>query len=230
MAQKQGLYDPSFEHDSCGIGFVANLKSKKSFQYIQNALDMLVNMEHRGGCGCEPETGDGAGILLQIPYTFYKAECKNIGFELPSEGHFGVAMTFFPMDKNLRSTVKSRFEEYIKRLGFELLGYREVPTDNSMIGDSAKRVEPKVEQVFVKFKESNDPKALERRLVVLRKYAIRTIRSEMKGIDDSFYIASCSAKKVVYKGMLRTDQVQQYYLDLQNPEMSSSKRPRIQQH
>lgn len=222
MAQKQGLYDPSFEHDSCGIGFVANLKSKKSFQYIQNALDMLVNMEHRGGCGCEPETGDGAGILLQIPYTFYKAECKNIGFELPSEGHFGVAMTFFPMDKNLRSTVKSRFEEYIKRLGFELLGYREVPTDNSMIGDSAKRVEPKVEQVFVKFKESNDPKALERRLVVLRKYAIRTIRSEMKGIDDSFYIASCSAKKVVYKGMLRTDQVQQYYLDLQNPEMKTA--------
>lgn len=222
MANKQGLYDPSFEHDSCGIGFVANLKGKKTFEHIQNALDMLVNMEHRGGCGCEPETGDGAGILLQIPHEFYTAECKKIGFELPGEGKYGVAMTFFPMDEKLRLTVKSRFEEYIKRLGFELLGYREVPTDNSMIGKTSKKVEPKVEQVFVKFLESDDPKALERRLVVLRKYAIRTIRSEMKGIDDSFYIASCSAKKIVYKGMLRTDQVQKYYLDLQNKEMKTA--------
>lgn len=222
MALEQGLYDPSFEHDSCGIGFVANLKNKKSFQHIQNALDMLVNMEHRGGCGCEPETGDGAGILLQIPHSFYSDECEKIGFSLPSEGDYGVSMTFFPMDEKLREIVKSRFEEYVKRLGFELLGYREVPTDNSMIGKTAKRVEPKVEQVFLKYTKSNDPKALERRLVVLRKYAIRTIRNEMKGIDDSFYIASCSSKKIVYKGMLRTDQVQQYYLDLQNKNMKTA--------
>ena len=222
MARKQGLYDPSFEHDSCGIGFVANLKSKKSYQYIQDALDMLVNMEHRGGCGCEPDSGDGAGILIQIPHTFYAAECKKLGFELPAEREYGVAMTFFPKDEKLRATVKSRFEEYIKRLGFTLLGYREVPTDNSMIGKTAKRVEPQVEQVFLKFNESTDEKALERRLVVLRKYSIRTIRSEMKGIDDSFYIASCSAKKIVYKGMLRTDQVQEYYLDLQNKEMKTA--------
>ena len=222
MLVEQGLYDPSFEHDSCGIGFVANLRNKKSFRYIQNALDMLVNMEHRGGCGCEPETGDGAGILLQIPHSFYLAECKKIGFSLPPEGEYGVAMTFFPMDENLRAIVKSRLEEYIKRLGFEKLGYREVPTDNCMIGETAKRVEPKVEQIFLKYTKSKDLKALERRLVVLRKYAIRTIRSEMKGVDDSFYIASCSAKKIVYKGMLRTDQVQQYYLDLQNKNMKTA--------
>jgi len=222
MAVGQGLYDPSFEHDSCGIGFVANLKNKKSFQHIQNALDMLVNMEHRGGCGCEPETGDGAGILLQIPHSFYSTECKKLGFSLPSEGEYGVSMTFFPKNEKLRETVRSRFEEYLKRLGFELLGYREVPTDNSMIGKTAKRVEPKVEQVFLKYTKSKDPKALERRLVVLRKYAIRTIRNEMKGIDDSFYIASCSSKKIVYKGMLRTDQVQQYYLDLQNKNMKTA--------
>lgn len=222
MAVEQGLYHPSFEHDSCGIGFVANLKNKKSFQHIQNALDMLVNMEHRGGCGCEPETGDGAGILLQIPHSFFLSECDKLGFSLPSEGAYGVAMTFFPMDEKLRDIVKSRFEEYVKRLGFELLGYREVPTDNSMIGETAKRVEPKVEQVFLKYTLSNDSKALERRLVVLRKYAIRTIRNEMKGLDDSFYIASCSSKKIVYKGMLRTDQVQQYYLDLQNKNMKTA--------
>ncbi len=222
MAQKQGLYDPSFEHDSCGIGFVANLNNKKSFSYIQNALDMLVNMEHRGGCGCEPETGDGAGILLQIPHEFYSNECEKLGFSLPVEGNYGVAMTFFPKDEKLRASVKSRFEEYQKRLGFQLLGYRKVPTDNSMIGKTALRVEPQVEQVFLKYLGSKDQKDLERRLVVLRKYAIRTIRSEMKGIDDSFYIASCSSKKIVYKGMLRTDQVQQYYLDLQNQEMKTA--------
>lgn len=222
MAVEQGLYHPSFEHDSCGIGFVANLKNKKSFEHIQNALDMLVNMEHRGGCGCEPETGDGAGILLQIPHSFFSSECKKLGFSLPSEGGYGVSMAFFPMDEKLRGVVKSRFEEYIKRLGFELLGYREVPTDNSMIGETAKRVEPKVEQVFLKYTLSNDSKALERRLVVLRKYAIRTIRNEMKGLDDSFYISSCSSKKIVYKGMLRTDQVQQYYLDLQNKQMKTA--------
>ena len=191
MAQKQGLYDPSFEHDSCGIGFVANLNNKKSFSYIQNALDMLVNMEHRGGCGCEPETGDGAGILLQIPHEFYSSECEKLGFSLPGEGNYGVAMTFFPKDEKLRASVKSRFEEYQKRLGFQLLGYRKVPTDNSMIGKTALRVEPQVEQVFLKYLGSEEQKDLERRLVVLRKYAIRTIRSEMKGIDDSFYIASC---------------------------------------
>ena len=105
MAQKQGLYDPSFEHDSCGIGFVANLNNKKSFSYIQNALDMLVNMEHRGGCGCEPETGDGAGILLQIPHEFYSNECEKLGFSLPVEGNYGVAMTFFPKDEKLRASV-----------------------------------------------------------------------------------------------------------------------------
>jgi glutamate synthase (NADPH/NADH) large chain len=222
MAQKQGLYDPSFEHDSCGIGFVANLHNKKSFEHIQGALDMLVNMEHRGGCGCDPETGDGAGILLQIPHEFYAAECKELGFELPEFGKYGVAMTFFPMDEQLRATIKSRLEEYIKRLGFELLGYRVVPTDNSMIGAGSKAVEPRIEQVFVRFIESDRPEDLERRLVVLRKYSIRTIRSEMKGIDESFYIASCSAKKVVYKGMLRTDQVQKYYLDLQNKDMKTA--------
>ena len=161
MAVEQGLYHPSFEHDSCGIGFVANLKNKKSFEHIQNALDMLVNMEHRGGCGCEPETGDGAGILLQIPHSFFSAECEKLGFSLPSAGGYGVSMTFFPMDENLRAIVKSRFEEYLKRLGFELLGYREVPTDDSMIGETAKRVEPKIEQVFLKYTLSNDPKALE---------------------------------------------------------------------
>ena len=164
---------------------------------------MLVNMEHRGGCGCEPETGDGAGILLQIPHEFYAKECDKLGFNLPGFREYGVAMTFFPRDEKLRSIIKSRLEEYIKRLGFKLLGYRKVPTNNSMIGKTALSVEPQVEQVFLEFLESDNPKDLERRLVVLRKYAIRTIRSEMKGTDDSFYIASCSCKKVVRRAISR---------------------------
>ena len=221
MAKAQGLYHPEFEHDSCGIGFVANLKNKKSFQTVQSALDMLVNMEHRGGCGCEPDSGDGAGILMQVPDSFFQVECKKLGFDLPEFGKYGVAMTFFPSDKELRAEVKSRFEEYITRLGFELIGYRVVPTDNSMLGKTSVSVEPRIEQVFLKFTKSDDKAALERRLVVLRKYAIRTIRQEMDGVDD-FYIASCSYKVVVYKGMLRTDQVQKYFLDLQNEDMKSA--------
>ena len=221
MQENQGLYRPEFEHDSCGIGFVANLKNKKSFQNIQGALDMLVNMEHRGGCGCEPETGDGAGILIQVPDAFFQKEAKRLGFKLPAFSKYGVAMCFFPQDEALRVEVKSRFEEYVQRLGFELLGYREVPTDNSMLGKTSVKVEPKIEQVFLRFTGSDKASDLERRLVVLRKYAIRTIRTEMKGVED-FYIASCSYKVVVYKGMLRTDQVQQYYLDLQNKEVKSA--------
>jgi len=222
MLNKQGLYDPSFEHDSCGIGFIANLKNKKSHKIVKDALKMLVNMEHRGGCGCEPESGDGAGILFQLPDDFLRAEMKIQGVELPAFGKYGVAMSFFPKDDKLRAIVKDRFEEYIKKLGFELIGYREVPTDNSMLGNSSRSTEPKVEQVFIRFLLSEDPADLERRLTVLRKYAIRTIKNEVAGAEESFYIASCSYKVIVYKGMLRTDQVPLYYLDLQNEKMESA--------
>ena len=218
----QGLYDESFERDSCGIGFIANLRNQKTNKIVKDALKMLVNMEHRGGCGCEPESGDGAGILLQLPDAFLRKEMKSQGVELPEFGKYGVAMTFFPANDELRKIVKNRFEEYIEKLGFELIAYRDVPTDNSMLGKSSKSTEPKVEQVFVRYLLSDDQGDLERRLTVLRKYAIRTIRSEIAGADESFYIASCSYKVIVYKGMLRTDQVPQYYLDLQNEDMESA--------
>ena len=222
MVNEQGLYRPEFEHDSCGIGFVANLKNKKSNKTIQDAVTMLKNMEHRGGCGCDPDSGDGAGILIQVPDSFFRTEAKKIGFSLPEFGQYGVAMTFFPANNELRAVVKERLEEYIKRLGFELLGYRDVPTDNSMLGKSSKTTEPKIEQVFVRFLKSDNPADLERRLVVLRKYAIRTIKNEVAGADESFYIASCSYKVIVYKGMLRTSQLQPYYLDLQNKKLESA--------
>ena len=222
MSVNQGLYDPSFERDSCGIGFVANLKNKKSNKIVRDALTMLINMEHRGGCGCEPESGDGAGILLQVPHDFFQSELKKQNVDLPEFGKYGVAMTFFPKDENLRVIVKDRFEEYIKKLGFELIAYRKVPTDNSMLGKSSLATEPEVQQVFLKYLLSDSKEDLERRLVVLRKYAIRTIKNEIAGADENFYIASCSYKVIVYKGMLRTDQVPAYYLDLQNDEMESA--------
>jgi len=163
MIEKQGLYDPAFEHDSCGIGFVANLKNKKSSKTIQDAISMLENMEHRGGCGCEPETGDGAGILIQLPHDFLKQECAALGIALPGFGEYGVAMTFFPKDAEERQQCKDLFVEYAHRLGFKVLGFREVPTDNSMLGASSKKVEPHIEQIFLQFLDSNDPEALERR-------------------------------------------------------------------
>ena len=222
MIEKQGLYDPAFEHDSCGIGFVANLKNKKSSKTIQDAISMLENMEHRGGCGCEPETGDGAGILIQLPHDFLKQECSALGIALPGFGEYGVAMTFFPKDAEERQQCKDLFVEYAHRLGFKVLGFREVPTDNSMLGASSKKVEPHIEQIFLQFLDSNDPEALERRLCVLRKYSNRNIHREMPSTNDSFYISSSSYKVMVYKGQLRTNQLKPYYKDLQNLNMTSA--------
>ncbi len=190
MSENQGLYDASFEHDSCGIGFVANLKNKKSSKTIQDAIAMLENMEHRGGCGCEPDSGDGAGILLQLPHDFLKKECSALGIELPEFSEYGVAMTFFPMEAMEREKCRDLFVEYAHRLGFKVLGFRVVPTDNSMLGASSKRVEPHIEQIFLQFLQSNDPEALERRLCVLRKYSNRNIHREVPGTGDSFYISS----------------------------------------
>lgn len=222
MTENQGLYDPSFEHDSCGIGFVANLKNKKSNKIIQDAIAMLENMEHRGGCGCEPESGDGAGVLIQLPHDFFKIELKKQGVELPEFGQYGVCMTFFPKDVVEQQRCKELFVEYSHRLGFDVLAFRVVPTDNTMLGKTSRNVEPHVEQIFLKYNESNDPEALERRLCVLRKYANRNIHRELPTTYDSFHITSSSYKVMVYKGQLRTNQLRPYYLDLQTKEIASA--------
>lgn len=224
--QREGLYTPELEHDSCGIGFVASLKNERSNKIVNDALTMLRNMEHRGACGCEPETGDGAGILIQIPHFFLREECLKIGIELPEPGMYGVGAMFLHQDPAIAEATKERLSFHIEELGFELLGYRPVPRDNSMIGASAKAVEPICEQVFVKPKTEMAPEELERRLYILRKYSTHSIgstrRNAVPGNDYEFYWISLSCMTTIYKGLLRTDQLQQYYLDLQDTRIDST--------
>ena len=218
----KSLYVPSLEHDSCGIGFVANLKGKKSHDIIEDAIIMLVNMEHRGGCGCEPDTGDGAGILMQMPHDFFAEECKKIGFELPAFGQYAVGMIFFPADVNRREECRGLLNDAIKDMGFKLLGYREVPTNNAGIGPTALSVEQKVEQVFIRQIDFKDPDAMERRLFVLRNLVTHHVREHVPGTEDYFYIPTLSHKIIVYKGQLRTTQLRPYYPDLQDERVVSA--------
>jgi glutamate synthase (NADPH/NADH) large chain len=212
--QQKGLYVPELEKDSCGTGLIANLDGIKSHKVIEDALTMLTNMEHRGACGCEPNTGDGAGILIQTPHAFFTKKCKEQGFELPEFGKYGVGVVFFPADRNLRRQCRVLFDDYIDELGFDLLGYRKIPTDHEELGESAVSVEPRMEQVFVTPKEPMEPKALERRLYVLRKFSTHTIHNTYPQSKDQFYLASFSYKTVIYKGQLTTYQLRPYFPDL----------------
>ena len=144
-----GLYDPKQEHDACGIGFIVDLKGRKSNQILPDALTILRKMNHRGACGCDPNTGDGAGVLFQIPDAFLRAKVSELGFEIPEFGSYGVGMVFLPQDDADRAKVKATLERVAVEEGQTVLGWRPVPTDNSPIGDSAKEVEPVVEQIFV---------------------------------------------------------------------------------
>ena len=217
-----GLYVPSLEKDSCGTGLIANLNGNKTHQVIDNALTMLQNMEHRGACGCEPNTGDGAGILIQTPHDFFRKKCRAAGFEIPDFGKYGVGMVFFPKNVNLMSQCRVLFNDYIDELGFELLGYRKVPTDSEGLGDSAISVEPRIEQVFVKPKEDLEVKTLERRLHVLRKFAIHNIHRTFPQTEDHFYLCSFSYKTIVYKGQLTTYQLRSYFPDLNDEDCTSA--------
>ena len=217
MSKKsQGLYRPEFEHDSCGIGFVANLKGKKSHDIIENALTMLSCMEHRGGTGFDVKSGDGAGILIQIPHDFLSQEMATLGLTLPDAGNYGVGMIFFPKDPELSKTCKETLNQNISELGLSLLGYRNVPGDNSMLGAASLETEPNIEQVFIAKPDGLTAQEFERKLFVLRKYTSHQINNSQITERDEFYVTSMSSTKIVYKGQFTTEQVRQYYLDLQD--------------
>jgi glutamate synthase (ferredoxin) len=220
---KQGLYDPWYEHDSCGVGFVVNIKGKKSHKIIRDALTILVNLNHRGACGCEANTGDGAGILMQMPHGFFKEVARKDKIKLPPLGDYGVAMMFLPRDPNERRTCEILFENIVVEEGQKFLGWRLVPTDNSTLGATARASEPFMQQAFIKRSgRLADDMAFERKLYVIRKRAERAIRySGIKG-GHWFYISSLSCRTLVYKGMLLTEQMDQYYPDLKNPAMESA--------
>lgn len=217
-----GLYRSEFERDSCGIGFVANLKGKKSHDIIENALTMLTCMEHRGGTGFDVKSGDGAGILIQIPHEFFVAETGQLGFKLPALGEYGVGMIFFPSDSARREACRDLLNKNAGELGLTLLGYRDVPGDNSVLGAAPLESEPKIEQVFIQKPDHLTQQEFERKLFVLRKYTAHGANSDIVKEWNEFYIASMSSRTLVYKGQFTTAQVRQYYLDLQNEQMTTS--------
>ncbi|HKH60341.1 MAG TPA: hypothetical protein VKA49_05890, partial [Flavitalea sp.] len=223
MMSNQGLYSPRFEHDSCGIGFVANIKGNKSHQHITDALTVLENMEHRGACGCENNTGDGAGILIQTPHEFFFDECIKLGVHLPSFGKYGVGVIFFPRDIRLREECRDIFNRTAERMGLEVLAYRKVPVNPDGVGATALSVEPEMEQVFIACPDHiNNPEDFERKLFILKNYASHTINNTVKKDPIGFYVASISYKTVVYKGQLTSLQVRHYFPDLSNKRVVSA--------
>ncbi|TAK90440.1 MAG: glutamate synthase large subunit [Verrucomicrobia bacterium] len=221
LPAKQGLYDPQFEHDACGVGFVVNIKGRKSHQLVSDALQILVNLDHRGACGCEVNTGDGAGILMQTPHEFFVKETGKLGFQLPAPGQYGTGMLFMPPDKDERTNIQKLVEKLVKSEGQTVLGWRDIPTDNASLGATAKAAEPHMMQLFVGRNPAlKDELAFERKLYVIRKRAEHDIRysGAVEG-GKWFYVSSLSYRTVVYKGMLMPEQVAKYFPDLRNPDM-----------
>ncbi|HEY6304314.1 MAG TPA: glutamate synthase large subunit [Terriglobales bacterium] len=218
----QGLYHPAQEHDACGIGFVANVRGQKSHQIISQAIKVLLNLTHRGACGCDSETGDGAGILLQIPHQFFVRECGKLGFELPVPGAYGVGMTFLPVEKHERLQCEGILERIIREEGLTVLGWRDTPCFASAIGRVARGSQPYIQQIFVGCGAFTDEDAFERKLYVVRKRA----ESEMaaSGIEDAnvFHIPSLSCRTIVYKGLLLAPQITNFYKELSDPDVTSA--------
>jgi glutamate synthase (NADPH/NADH) large chain len=218
-----GLYRPEFEHDACGIGFTAHLKGRKSHKIVEDAIKMLERMDHRGACGCDPDTGDGAGMLIQIPHEFFVDEARKLKFKLPDTGEYGVGMVFFPDDEEAREECRELLNRNIEALGMELLGYRKVPTLNDTLGEGSKEVEPWVEQVFIKRPaDIEEDLAFERKLYVFRHHTSRLIRNTVKGQQENFYFSSLSCRTISYKGQLTTDQLKYYFPDLRNKAVVSA--------
>ncbi len=223
-AEAQGLYDPRNEHDACGVGFIVNIRGEKSHQLVVDALQILVNLQHRGACGCEDNTGDGAGILLQVPHRFLTKKCAALGIPLPAEpGDYGTGLVFLPSDPEQR-----RFcEEAIQRLtadeGQTFLGWRDVPRDNSQLGATALKVEPVIRQVLIgRGPDTPDAAALEWKLYVIRKRMERLVDESGIAQRKFFYVPSLSNRTIVYKGLLLATQIAQYYSDLTDPDIDSA--------
>lgn len=213
--QEQGLYSPGLEHDACGMGFVVNIKGRQSHDIIADALTVLENLNHRGASGADENTGDGAGILIQIPHSFLKRECETLGFNLPAAGDYGVGMIFAHRYEELRKKQIEIFESIVEAEGQRVLGWREVPIDRTTIGEAAKAVMPRFIQVFIG-RSADVPAGMdfERKLYIIRKLAEKSILPLSEENGGSFYIPSLSSKTIVYKGMLTAEQLRNFYLDL----------------
>jgi len=219
----QGLYDPAHEHDACGVGFVVDIKGRKSHAIVSQALTVLKNLLHRGACGCEVNTGDGAGILIQMPHLFLTRECAALGIALPEPGRYGAGLVFLPRDTRDRAACRAILERIVVEEGQVVLGWRPVPTDSSPIGPSARAVEPTFEQVFVgRGAGVPDRAAFERKLYIIRKRAEHEVRKSAIGARQYFYLPSLSANTLIYKGMLSADQIEGMFPDVTDPLVESA--------
>ncbi|MED5515141.1 MAG: glutamate synthase large subunit [SAR324 cluster bacterium] len=217
--EKQGLYDPQFEHDSCGVGFVAQIKNRQSHQVVQQGLRLLCNLDHRGALGADPDTGDGSGILIQIPHHFFVEECQQAGFYLPEVGEYGIASIFLPQDPVARRHCGEVIESHIVENGMDLLGWRDVPINIDYVGKQARSTMPAMRHLFMGYRrlENFDQEKFERKLYITRK-AIRTALQDVEGL----IITSMSSRTIVYKGMLIPHQMEHFFLDLSDLRISSS--------
>jgi glutamate synthase domain-containing protein 2/glutamate synthase domain-containing protein 1/glutamate synthase domain-containing protein 3 len=221
--EKQGLYDPWFEHEACGLGFVVDVKGRKSHGILEQALQVLRNLDHRGACGHEPNTGDGAGVLIQMPDSFFRETLKQARVSLPPPGEYACGMIFLPRNPVKRRRLEERFEKIVQSEGQVLLGWRTVPTNSASLGDTALASEPFIRQAFI----GRDPAeahegAFERKLYVIRKRAYNEIRTSTLDGAEQWYIASLSCRTLVYKGMLLTEQLPKYFPDLEHPAMETA--------
>ena len=214
----QGLYDPANEHDACGVGFVANIKGEKTNDIIQRGLQVSINMTHRGAEGADNKSGDGAGILIQMPHEFFKTLVP----DLPEPGRYASGLIFLPKNESASAKCQETLNQIIKSEGLELIGYRDVPVDSSCVGEIALRNEPRIVQIFVKDKSHEETDKLERKLYLVRKQAEKKVRSSNIIDKESYYIVSLSARTFIYKGMLTPMQLGQYFLDLKDPRMKSA--------
>ncbi|BDC52860.1 glutamate synthase [Bryobacterales bacterium F-183] len=222
LPEPQGLYNPQLERDACGIGFIANIKNEPSHDIITKGIQILVNLTHRGACGCDPETGDGAGILIQIPHKFFAKQCQKLGFTLPGAGEYGVGMMFLPVDKTSRLACEGIVERLARENGLTALGWRDTPANGNTIGREARATQPYIEQIFIAKAPGMTPDEFERRLYTVRKQAEAEVAKSSLREKDFFYVPSLSSRVIVYKGLLLSHQIPEFYSELKDPDVMSA--------
>ncbi|HLB84224.1 MAG TPA: hypothetical protein VJK00_05790, partial [Steroidobacteraceae bacterium] len=219
----QGLYDPRFEHDACGVGFVVDIQGRRSHRILEQALQVLKNLDHRGACGAETNTGDGAGVLIQMPHAFNEEVGRKARFTLPAPGEYGSGIIFLPRNPTVRRLIEERFEQVVQAEGQQVLGWRTVQVANGMLGETARSCEPFMRQVFIRRNPAiTDELDFERKLYVIRKRAYNEIRTSTMAGAEYWYVVSLSSRTIVFKGMLLTGQLDQYFLDLKNPAIETA--------
>ena len=219
--KRHGLYLPETEHDACGMGFVAHIKGEKSRDIVEQGLEVIRRLSHRGATGCDSETGDGAGILLQLPHRFFKREGLRLGFDMPRRRRYGIGQVFLPHDPEVRRRCEQVFEEVVASQGQRVVGWRDVPVDPSVTGHIARAVVPTMRQIYIG-RRRVVPSAFERKLYVIRKLTENRIRERGVDPDGFFHVASLSAETIVYKGLLLPEQLPRFYADLNDPDMVSA--------